>query len=321
MKFVSLIIATLLLFSSPANAKNYYRYTDDSGNLVIKDYLPNQAISTGYQILNENGRVIETIAPVMTNEQQQAEAVKQKQLAEQKKKRLEQKRIDRQLLRQYNSVADIERTEERQTTTLKINVDIVTNHTKRLINKQAELEKRAADFERKGKAVPAVLLKDIDTVKSQIESNHKSHEQYLAKIKDINEQFRADTIRFKQLKAEQFVKRSHFDNDFKGKDLIYSCEDKITCDKAWRFAQIFAHENASRKLAIITDTLIVTEKPLESHEIGLSITRLPSMDDSMQIVLEINCYHSKKGLKVCNSDSVTIIRDKFIDYLTENSDS
>lgn len=321
MKFASLLLVIFALLANPASAKNYYKYTDANGNLVIKDYLPNQAIATGYQVLNENGRVIENVPAVLTDEQQKLENVKQAQLAEQNKKRQEQKRFDRQLLRQYNSVADIERTEERQTTSLKINVDIVTNHTKALVEKQAELEARAANFERRGKTVPAILLKDIATVKEQIISNQKSHEQYLAKIEAISDQFRRDTIRFKELQAEQFVKRSHYDTDFQDADLIYSCDDKNVCNKAWRFAQIFAHENASRKLAIITDTLIVTEKPLQSNEIGLSITRLPSTDDSMQIVLEINCFQSPEGKKICNSDSVTIIRQKFIDYLSRNSES
>ncbi|NVK22473.1 MAG: hypothetical protein HWD86_08130 [Kangiellaceae bacterium] len=314
-----ILFLILTLAANHLAAKNYYRYKDQTGRLVVKDYLPNEAVKNGYDVINEQGRVLEQVPALLTDEQQQAEKIKQQQLAEQAEKRREQRRKDMQLMRQYNTVEDIERSEESQTASLKINMDIVRSHSAALENKLTELQSRAANFERKGKPVPKNILVEIESVKNQLSANQASLEQYQQRVTTIQEQFHHDLLRFKELKAMRLVKQSQYDSDFQDDDLIFSCSDKSSCDKAWKYAQIFAHENGSNKLEVVTDTLIITGKPQNQDQIGLSMTRLPGENESMQIVLEIDCFNSAQGQSLCNSDKALLVRQKFVDYLTQKS--
>lgn len=314
-----LIILILLTLTPLAEGKNYYRYKDSSGQLVVKDYLPKEAVVVGYQVVNEHGRVLETVPALLTPQQQAVERIKQAQLAEQEEKRKEQRRKDFQLLRQYNTVEDINRAEANQASSLNININIVQSHSKALGNKLVDLQARAANFERKGKPIPKSILSEIEATDKQLAANDKSLEQYRMKIAAIQKSYSEDKVRFKELKAQQIIEQRNAEPGFVSSDVAYSCDNRDTCEKAWQYAQIFAHENASNKLEVVTDTLIITGKPQDENQIGLSITRSPGSDENMKIVLDLNCHNSTKGLQLCSSDQALVIRQKFVDFLAKNS--
>ncbi|WP_251358187.1 hypothetical protein [Kangiella sp. TOML190] len=319
MKRLTLLIAAFAIFQSPlVEAKNYYRYKDKAGNIVVKDYLPTHAVKAGYEVVNESGRVLEIVGPELTAKQKRLQAIRQEQLDAQAEARRKERQRDTLLLRQYQSVEDIERTKKSQTATLNINLRIVDNHTKSLKRKLEQQQKRAADYERRGKAVPEATLHEIAAIKNQITSNDDSITRYNQQINEIDAQFEKDRIRFQELKAEQYITESMRDpNQIDVKD-IFACETRISCDKAWSYAQVFAHENASRPLSIVTNTLIVSRKPEYENEIALSITRVPNKetDEGMNIVMSIQCHPSESGQKKCGSSDVVALKQRFIDYLS-----
>lgn len=315
-KFLFLFLS-LLLVSQVAFSKNFYRYKDSDGRLIVKDYLPTEAVTQGYEIINEEGRVLERVPAALTTEEKEAERIKQEQLEALQKKQMEERRRDILLMRQYKTAEDIQRTEKNQTAALRANIDLLNGHNANLAEKLEDLQSRAANFERQGKTVPQNTLKEIDATKSQIETNNASIIRYKDKIKSIEQQFQNDLIRFRELQAEQLIERHRANAGQSPIGSVYNCADKLSCDKAWKFAQIFAHENASNKLEIVTDTLIVSGKAQSDNQVSLSITRIPGPDESMQIVMEVNCYSSQAGAKLCASQEVANLNAQFKDYLTE----
>ncbi|MEC9082532.1 MAG: DUF4124 domain-containing protein, partial [Pseudomonadota bacterium] len=86
-----------LLFAAGAQA-TMYRYTDENGRLVISNTIPQEATKRGYDILSNNGRVVETVAPAPTAEEiaaREAEKERQKQLEIQQEQ-------DRLLLKRFS---------------------------------------------------------------------------------------------------------------------------------------------------------------------------------------------------------------------------
>lgn len=317
MKKYLFLFLSLLLVSQAAFSKNFYRYKDSNGRLIVKDYLPTEAVTQGYEIINEEGRVLERVPAALTKEEKEAERIKQEQLEALEKKQMEERRRDILLMRQYKTIEDIQRTENNQTAALRANIELLNGHNANLTEKIEELQSRAANFERQGKAVPTNILKEIETTRSQVQTNEASIARYEDKIKSIKEQFQDDLIRFKELQALRLIERNRSNANSTSNSSIYSCPDKPACDKAWKFAQIFAHENASNKLEIVTDTLIVTGKAQSDNQISLSITRIPGEADSMQIVMEVGCHTSEEGTKLCSSQEVINLKNQFVDYLTE----
>lgn len=310
------LLLALVFTASTADAKNFYRFKDSNGRLVIKDYLPNFALKSGYEVINESGRLIEKVPPLMTDKEKQTEKLRQERLAEQQKKEREAHQHDRMLMRQYSSVDDIKRTEESQTTSLEINISILSNRNQTLEKKLAELQSSAANFERKGTAVPKSVLVQINATKDQLQENEESIKRYNEQITSISEKFKNDLVRFKELKARRIVEGYTQNQRSQPAITQVDCENRKACERSWKLAQIFAHENASNKLEIVTDSLIISTKPKTDKQIGLSITRIPAKEDAMKIVLEIQCLDSDAGQKLCASNKTAQLKQNFVQYLS-----
>ncbi|MFT7292156.1 MAG: hypothetical protein ACI8SG_001059, partial [Marinobacter psychrophilus] len=100
------LTASLLMFSligtSAVGATSVhasmYRYTDENGQVVISSSVPQEATQRGYDILNNNGRVVTIIAPAPT-EQELAE----RSAEQQRQDALElQREQDRKLLKRFS---------------------------------------------------------------------------------------------------------------------------------------------------------------------------------------------------------------------------
>ncbi|GAA4358348.1 hypothetical protein [Kangiella marina] len=314
-----LLLFTLTFIATTVDAKNFYRYKDSNGRLVVKDYLPNSALKSGYDVINESGRLIERVPPVMTAKEKHAELLRQQKLAEQEEKARKARQHDRMLLRQYRTIEDIKRTEDNQTASLKINISILQGHNKTLEKKLADLQASAANYEREGKAVPKATLNQIEATKEQEAENIASIERYQQQEASIREQFQADLVRFKELQAMRMVEEYARGQS---QDLLTTtvmCNNSNECERSWKLAQIFAHENASNKLEIVTDSLIISSKPQADDQLGLSITRIPAKEQSMQIVLEVQCMDNDAGQKLCNSDAVTELKQDFVQYVSQQN--
>lgn len=316
LKHITLLL--LLIFAVfSATAKNYYRYTDSNGRLVVKDYLPNSAIKSGYDVINESGRLIESVPAMMTAEEKQQEKVRQQQVAEQQAKDRAARKHDRLLMQQYRTIDDIKRTEETQTASLEINISILTSHNNTLNDKLTKLQSSAANFERKGTAVPKSILDQIEATKAQISENNESITRYTNQVTTISEQFKSDLVRFKELKTMRIVEQYTRDQQSLPTTTRVLCDNNKSCNKSWKLAQIFAHENASNKLEIVTDSLIISSKPKADDQLGLSITRIPAEEESMQIVLEVQCFDSETGQKLCKGDNIIQLKQDFIQYISQ----
>ena len=99
-----------LLLPVVASAVELYRYTDERGTTVLsRQGVPPEHIGRGYQVLNEQGRVIRVIPPAPT-----AEELRRMQL--EKARALS----DVQLLRLYSTPEDVERARQRKLAELRM---------------------------------------------------------------------------------------------------------------------------------------------------------------------------------------------------------
>ena len=78
-----------------------YRYKDDQGRTVMSATVPPEIVPKGYDVLNAQGRIIETVAPALTAEQIRArdEAIEREKREEEERKA--QELADQKLLKQY----------------------------------------------------------------------------------------------------------------------------------------------------------------------------------------------------------------------------
>jgi len=178
-----------LLLPVLATAAELYRYVDDRGVVVLDRHgVPPQHIGRGYQVLNEQGRVIREVPPAPTAEEfQRLQADKARASA------------DAQLLRLYASVEDVERAEARRLAELDSIIGLTQGNLQALRSQQRNLQKQAADHERAGRGVPENLLAQIANMEQEQASLQRDLKRYETVRAEAQISFAGDRQRIAEL--------------------------------------------------------------------------------------------------------------------------
>lgn len=178
-----------LLLPAVASAVELYRYTDERGITVLsRQGVPPEHIARGYQVLNEQGRVIRVIPPAPTAEERQ-------------RMQLEKARAlsDVQLLRLYSTPEDVERARQRKLAELDGLIGVARGNLQSVRTQQGNLQSQAAEHERAGREVPAHLLAQIENQIAEQARLKSDIERYRTLREQSNANFDADLDRLKQL--------------------------------------------------------------------------------------------------------------------------
>ncbi len=310
-KIASILLITLL--AGGVAAKQYYRFKNQHGRTIIKDQVTNEMIVAGYEIINDTGKVVERVAPGKTLAELEQDRLKQLENKKSDDALKLKIRDDADLLRQFSSVSDIIRNRDGQLLALEQRIHIQFSKSNLLKLQLEDQQRQAATHERLGQRIPRLLQEDIATTLSQIENNSRNARSLEKEKIVVAKRFENDIVRYKEL--ESF--RKNHKNDVQENDgsepITYDCPNTNTCNKAWQLAQIYAKDNASGRIEIITNTLILTSKPEKETDLALSFSKIPTAQNNNQIVLEVSCHNSEKGAEICSSDVVKKMR---MNYLT-----
>lgn len=186
---MSVLLLTGLLLSGLVGAAELYRYVNDKGVTVLDRLgVPPEYIGKGYEVLNEQGRVVKVVPPAPS-----AEEMKHI-LAERARAR-----SDAQLLRLYSTPEDVDLAKERKLAELDGIISVVKGNLLSLRTQQANLQSQAADHERAGREVPEYLKGQIENLKSEQVNLKRNIERYQQGRKQAATSFDADRDRLAEL--------------------------------------------------------------------------------------------------------------------------
>ncbi|WP_425312017.1 DUF4124 domain-containing protein [Pseudomonas baltica] len=135
-----------------------YRYVDSRGVTVLdRQGVPPEYVGKGYQVLNQTGRVVQTVPPAPT-----AEELRLKQQAD------VQAQADAQLLERYPSVEELDKACARRRAEIDALIAVATANVKTLQGQQATLQGQAAAQERAGQEVSTSMLDQLRDVHAQV---------------------------------------------------------------------------------------------------------------------------------------------------------
>jgi len=153
-------ILLLAVFGSGVASADLYRYIDDKGVTVLDSRVPPQFISRGYEVLDSQGRVKLVVPAAPTAAEREANrAALEAQKA--------QDTADANLLRLYSSTADLERAQSRQIQQIENQITASKASIEDLQSEREELQRRAAQAERAGRAVDPDVLAELAAVDSE----------------------------------------------------------------------------------------------------------------------------------------------------------
>jgi len=311
------ILLILALTSHSVLAKNYYRFKNESGSLEIKDKVTKEMELVGYDVINEKGKVVKHIDATKTLAQLEADRLRK---IEERNKKIEfQKQLkhDAELLRQFSSIGDIIRNRDSQLLALEQRIRI-QNSKKSLLRLQLEdQQQQAATYERLGQKVPLSISNDIIASLDQIENN-QMNASFLEREKlRVEKSFEIDIIRYKDLEGVRMALRKNAKNKKENEPIIYECPDTASCNRAWQLAQIYARDNATGKIEIITNSLILTSRPVKDNDLAISFSRIPAPENKKQIVFEISCSPEEPGVEYCKTPEIRQVRSNYLVYLKD----
>ena len=186
-----------LLFAAGAQA-TMYRYTDENGRLVISNTIPQEATKRGYDILSNNGRVVETVAPAPTAEEiaaREAEKERQKQLEIQQEQ-------DRLLLKRFSHPDQAVRAMHRKIRELEGIIQLKRGNISVISSQLDSEQSRAADMERAGRDIPETTLEKIRRLEAQIRDIEREISAQLQDIGEMKKAYESDIKRLEEITGE-----------------------------------------------------------------------------------------------------------------------
>lgn len=196
------LIALGLLLSGwvlAAPESNLFRYKNDKGVIVIDGNIPPEYAKRGYEILDQWGKVLETVPPEMTAEEASKLTEQEKAKRAEKEQAEQMEAWDLRLLRRYSTVSDIEAALDRRIKELQIRLSILKANllsTKKQIERQ---QAQAANIERSGREVPEALEANIKELEEEIRLAEASIDARNEEIEKVREEFHKDIDRFRYL--------------------------------------------------------------------------------------------------------------------------
>jgi predicted RNase H-like nuclease (RuvC/YqgF family) len=188
----------LALGVSAQAAANMYRYTDENGQIVISSTIPQEATKRGYDILSNNGRVIETIPPAPTEEEiaaREAEKQRQKELAEQREQ-------DRALLKRFSHPDQAVKAMHRKIRELEGLIQLKRGNISVISSQLDNEQSRAANMERAGREIPEGTLEKIRRLEAQIRDIEREIASQTQEIDELRKAFEDDIERLEEVTGE-----------------------------------------------------------------------------------------------------------------------
>lgn len=176
-------------------------WTNNEGIRECGDRVPPEFAQKGHQEIDKGGMVREETGRARTKEELAEDKRLAKLEAEKDKQAEEKENLDRILMETFTSVSDIERARDERVTVLDAAIKLTQARSEKI---QLDLDKRiksAANEERSGKSPSEALLKDIDSLKRQLNNNDTFIEGKRAAQEEIKQAHAKDIERFKKLKG------------------------------------------------------------------------------------------------------------------------
>ena len=194
------LLALLLgSFAPTAFASTYKCWTNEDGVRECGQNVPPEYSQQRVEILNQQGVVVEVEEAAKSQEEleQEKRAAEQRKLEQQQQE--EKRRQDHILLSTFTTERDLRMYYEDKSSSIQGRINITRSSNQSRQEKLNELQKRAANLERRGKSLPENLLKEMEQLKRQIANNEKFIADKQQELEQLDAEYETKLKRFREL--------------------------------------------------------------------------------------------------------------------------
>ena len=309
-----------LLLAPPILSAKLYKWVDENGEVHYSDKVPSQYQKGAHSELDKRGIQRKQVDAAKTKEEIAKEQELERLRAEQQRLIEEQWKEDQVLLRTFRSEDDILMTRNGSITAVDVTIQVTRSNIRRMKFKLAEMQQRAAQIERQGRAVSQKQLQSIESTRRQLKESYTAIIRQEQKKEVIRTKAASDLDRFRKLKKLNEENKSPVEElkPFSLLDTVVVCENDAQCDSAWKKAEKYVRKHASTRLQILSGSIIMTAAPVSDKEISLTVSRIIEKDQpGAKLFLDLQCRATKEGKALCATPEMEEIRMGFRTFLSE----
>ena len=212
--FASVLAFIVLASALPAQAEKLYKWVDDNGIIHYGDFVPASDARRERAVLNEQGVEVEVLPRQKNAEELAQEAARKRDRMAQEEREARARERDRILLDTYLSIEEIADLRDRRILALEAQIGVTRHYINNLQSKWDDLEADARQYNfpyEEASELPA-LPDDIAQHLIHTEKAMAEHMLTVQSLKSeqsqIRNNFARDMDRFKELTADENIKRS-----------------------------------------------------------------------------------------------------------------
>lgn len=323
-RFALAALALAAVVYGPGGQAATYRWVDEKGAVHYSDRVPPEEAKHRRAKLDTQGREVEVLEGVKSPGQIESENRLKQLRLEQERILAEQRDRDSALLRTYRNEEEMNLALQGKLDMLDSLIKVTEANRQRQQEMLSGQEKRAADLETKGQAIPKNLRDTIETARRQIARYDEKIKRIESEKAVISGNFAKDIARFKMLNdpkrdsgwQQTRLESSNAADKSENGELIVSavaCSSDM-CDKAWDRARAYLLEHADAPLSIDNDKVLQTATSRDERAFAITVTRIARKPGNV-LFLDVRCRPSTVGEAVCASPGVRRIRAGFKPYV------
>jgi hypothetical protein len=204
-----LLPALLLAACAPAQAAAtdntpsvHYRWTDTAGVVHFGDTIPASALAGGYDIVNNDGRVVRHVARELTPAERQAAAAAAAREAAARRAVQQQNLADTQMLSAYPTDKDLQQSQQAQLKQIETDIATLQTNLRSQEDSLTDLLSHAADLEHAKQPIPPVVSKRISEQREAVNGERHALAQRHTDLVNAQAKFAAQLRRYRALRAK-----------------------------------------------------------------------------------------------------------------------
>jgi hypothetical protein len=206
---VLLLLPALLLAASavtPVRATNnatavHYRWKDAAGVVHFADTIPASALAGGYDVVNNDGRVVRHVGRELTPAERKAAAAEAAREAAAKREALQQSLADTQMLAAYPTDKDLQQSQQAQLQQIETDIATLQTNLRSQEGTLTDLLAHAADLEHSGKPIPADVNRRISEQRESVNEERHALAQRRADLATAQKNFAVQLQRYRALRT------------------------------------------------------------------------------------------------------------------------
>jgi hypothetical protein len=207
---VLLLLPALLLAASamtPVRATDnttavHYRWTDPAGVVHFADTIPASALAGGYDVVNNDGRVVRHVARELTPAERKAAAAEASRQAAAKRAAQQQSLEDTQMLSAYPTDKDLQQSQQAQLQQIQTDIATLQTNLRSQESTLTDLLAHAADLEHSGEPIPAVVNQRISEQRESVNQERNALMQRRADLGKAQTKFAVQLQHYRALRAK-----------------------------------------------------------------------------------------------------------------------